>query len=79
MSGESHTRTWLQTPSPCLSKLIVQSKDLKLNEALLYFKILRFSANSYLCMKMTPSKSSGKSSSELIVLAPDSSEFQRKY
>ena len=39
----------------------------------------RFPANSYLCMKMTPSKSSGKSSSELIALAPDWSEFERKY
>ena len=38
MSGEIQTRTWLQTPSPFLSKLIVQSTDLALNEALLYFK-----------------------------------------
>ena len=39
----------------------------------------RFPANSNLCMKMTPSKLSGKSSSELIALAPDWSKIERKY
>ena len=39
----------------------------------------RFPANSYLSIKMTPSKSSRKSSSELIVLVPNWSKFQRKF
>jgi hypothetical protein len=42
------------------------------------YSLGKFPANSNLCTKLTSSKSSGKSSSELIVLASDWSEFERK-
>ena len=43
-----------------------------------FISLGKFPANSNLYTKLTPSKSSGKSSSELFVLAPDWSEFERK-
>ena len=65
----------------CLKHSIII--DLKFGRSILFFRALKislgkFPANSNLCTKLTESKSSGKSSSELFVLAPDWSEFERK-
>ena len=44
-----------------------------------FFSLGKFPVNSNLCTKLTDSQLSGKSSSELLVLAPDWSEVERKY